>query len=901
MDLRLKSAMAVACLSMLVLPCLFVWSGGSGGRLIVYPYRDDFDQKTNWSVVQGTWRHHGGALAGSGDDARIMAGKGSWTDVNVTGRFRVVTGTVASILFRSAAVVYEESSGRVVQVDNSLISGVSISHTSLGSKTTDATAPFTFSAGVWYSFRIAMNGSRADYYINGSPVINFTNIAYATGMIGLRAQKSTCEFDDIAVRDAANEYLFTDDFSSDPDNGWDPQSGTWAFGGGACTLVTAADGNDLALCPVPAPGQSWTARTQLMWTAGTNFETGICFGYNDTGSNYMAFLSAQDNTLRIRRAENGTVTEKWASKPFPVIKNEWYTFTIVDNGSGFGFYINTALVLNKTDPAPLPGALFGLGSRSTSQERCRFEYFEVFEGELPPMPDLTVNLSALYVDPPHPNPGDTVDIRVRIDNIGTLDVPGNYTVELLSGETALEIAFPPDIAAGKSGELWFHWAANLTGNLTLTVAVDRPGSLAELDDNNNNASFQLYVNIPPLAVIGMVPADGRPFVEQSVLFNASASSDPDGSVASYLWSFGDRTFASTREVSHIYKTDGTYSVTLNVTDNDGAWTLAARSLTVRDRVPSANLSWSPVRGDITTNFTFRYQLYDPDRTLSGLRWDFGDGFNTTDQSPTHRFADDGTYNVTFTVLFNSGRDNVSFQVALTVDNIPPHASIVSAPTELRRYISGLFKATATDADDLKGPPAFLWDFGDGTNATGAEVFHGFNHSGNYRVTLTVLDEHGLNATAFALVKVPNYAPNASFAGPPPAYLNDTFRFDASFSADPDGTVQNYSWDFGDGRKGYGVVAWHKYSAPGNYTVTLTVIDDESANSSTTASVWVRELPVVPGPTPEKPAESPVAAIGILLVAVFAVVIGLLAWSRARRREPSGPPPGDEQGPGGFQL
>jgi len=895
-------AVAAVCASLMVLPCIFVSVGGSGGRLIVYPYRDDFDQLTNWSVIQGAWRHHDGLYNGSGDDAKALAGSTEWDDLNISGRFRIVTGNVAAIMFRSSAVVYEENSGRLFQIENSVTTGVSVSHTSLGSKTTDASAAFPFYRGVWYDFSLVVNGSRVDYYINGTPAINFTNVIYADGQMGLKAYKSTCHFDDIVVRDLGGTLLFADDFSKDPDSGWDALSGTWAFGGGTCTLVSGAGGKDLALCPAPAPGQSWTARTQLMWTAGTNFETGIYFNYTDSANNYLLHLSAADDTLRIRRTENGSVSEKWASKPFPVQKNEWYTFTVVNNGTGFGIYINTALLLNKTDPSPLPGTGFGLGSRSASQERCKFEFFEVFEGELPPRPDLTVNLSALYVDPPHPNPGDTVDIRVNIDNVGTLDAAGNYTVELLNGEEALEIAFPPAVAAQKSAELWFHWVANLTGNLTLTVAVDRPGSLPELDDNNNNASFQLYVNIPPTAVIAVDPPDGRPFVEQTVLFNASGSADPDGSVASCLWSFGDRTYASTVSASHVYKADGTYTVSLNVTDNDGASTVASQRISVQNRVPSATLSWTPVRGDITTNFTFRYQLYDPDRTQSGLRWDFGDGQNTTDQSPSHRFADDGTYNITFTVLYNSGRSSIPFSAVLTVENIPPSATIVSAPAELRKFQSGLFKACATDPDDLVSPLSFLWDFGDGTNASGPQAYHGFNQSGTYRVTLTVLDEHGLNATAFALVKVPNLRPNASFAAPPPAYLNETFRFDASFSADADGSIRSYIWDFGDGHSAYGVVASHNYSAAGNYTVTLRVVDDEGANSTAQASVWVRELPVAPRPPTVEEEQAPMVAIGMLLVAVFAVVIGILAWSRARRRErlPESPPE-EELGPGGFQL
>ena len=61
------------------------------------------------------------------------------------------------------------------------------------------------------------------------------------------------------------------------------------------------------------------------------------------------------------------------------------------------------------------------------------------------------------------------------------------------------------------------------------------------------------------------------------------------------------------------------------------------------------------------------------------------------------------------------------------------------------------------------------------------------------------------------------------------------HFDASESYDPDGTIVNYSWDFGDGNTAIGVTANHAYSEDGNYTVTLTVTDDDGASASLVAT------------------------------------------------------------------
>ncbi len=72
----------------------------------------------------------------------------------------------------------------------------------------------------------------------------------------------------------------------------------------------------------------------------------------------------------------------------------------------------------------------------------------------------------------------------------------------------------------------------------------------------------------------------------------------------------------------------------------------------------------------------------------------------------------------------------------------------------------------------------------------------------------------------------------------------TVTVNASLSFDPDGSIENYTWDFGDDFGAWGVTAMHEYAESGTYQITLTVTDDQGGQNSTSQSVAVT-APAVP--------------------------------------------------------
>jgi len=90
----------------------------------------------------------------------------------------------------------------------------------------------------------------------------------------------------------------------------------------------------------------------------------------------------------------------------------------------------------------------------------------------------------------------------------------------------------------------------------------------------------------------------------------------------------------------------------------------------------------------------------------------------------------------------------------------------------------------------------------------------------------------------------NQPPIASFShSPKNPIANQTIIFDASNSTDPDGTITNYEWDFGDSTTGFGKVTTHSYTKNGTYTIKLTVTDDKEATNATLKEITIGTISV----------------------------------------------------------
>jgi len=159
---------------------------------------------------------------------------------------------------------------------------------------------------------------------------------------------------------------------------------------------------------------------------------------------------------------------------------------------------------------------------------------------------------------------------------------------------------------------------------------------------------------------------------------------------------------------------------------------------------------------------------------------------------------------------------------------------------------GLMPLTVVFDGSLSSDPdgsirRYQWNFGDGTDGRGVLCEHVFTTAGTYQVSLTVTDRRGARATAWTtiVVRASNALPIAAFSvSPSPAYPQQTIRFDAGASYDPDGQIVSYHWDFGDGQTATGVLASYRYAQAGTYDVTLTIRDNDGGERTATTELSI---------------------------------------------------------------
>jgi poly(hydroxyalkanoate) depolymerase family esterase len=338
------------------------------------------------------------------------------------------------------------------------------------------------------------------------------------------------------------------------------------------------------------------------------------------------------------------------------------------------------------------------------------------------------------------------------------------------------------------------------------------------------SQFDNSLNDEPTADI--VTSDDIADVGQTVDFDGSGSSDPDGTIDSYEWDFGDGSTATGETASHAYDSTGNYDVTLTVTDDQGATGTATVTVQVCDGncPPKADIVASST--SVTTEDTVDFDAggsSDADGSIDSYEWDFqSDGtVDATGETASHTYSSTGTYTATVTVTDDDGATD-SASVEITVE-------------------SALYCGEAENETHVNNGRAY--------NSGGCYYAEG---SDEYMGSCISTDLSTLEETSTGYFEVVDSCPDGGSDGGNSAPTADvsassttvatgeTVDFDGSGSSDSDGSISSYEWDWtSDGTyDATGETASHSYSSTGEYTVTLRVTDDDGATDTATVTITV---------------------------------------------------------------
>lgn len=315
------------------------------------------------------------------------------------------------------------------------------------------------------------------------------------------------------------------------------------------------------------------------------------------------------------------------------------------------------------------------------------------------------------------------------------------------------------------------------------------------------------------------------------------STAPSGStVTGYFWDFGDGDTSTVQNPTHTYANPGNFQVILTIETNFGCTDQDTMTVTVYPQ-PVAGFTHGNTCSIYPVSFTSTSTAPSP-YSVSSYLWNFGDpasgpNNSSSQQAPSHSFADTGIYVVSLIAISDVGCTDTAFDVLTINPSSVPNFQYT--PTCYGDLVSFTNLTTPPSLDT-----AWHWNFGDGQTTILQNPAHFYAFPGNYTVTLTVTAMNGCVSYASKPVSV-SPIPVANFSVTP-ICLNTPYQF-IDQSSISSGSIVSWKWIIADFDSSTLQNPYFTFTDTGTYSVTLVVTSDIGCTKSINKSARVYPLPV----------------------------------------------------------
>ncbi len=319
--------------------------------------------------------------------------------------------------------------------------------------------------------------------------------------------------------------------------------------------------------------------------------------------------------------------------------------------------------------------------------------------------------------------------------------------------------------------------------------------------------------------------------------------DSSVNAVAWQWDLGDSTFSSISSPGHIYS-QGNFTVSLVVTDIFGCKDTVIKNNYIN--VPGPNADYSTLDTGCTQS---PIQFNNLSEEEISWNWNFGDGNNSSVESPVHSFDLPGSYFVTLEVFDSLGCQSSFTGPPMAIFQSPPFPGVVVSEKEGCMPLFILANDTISSPSDVE----FLWNFGDGSTSTDINPDHSYSTSGSFPLTMEITSlANGckvLSDTSIILVH-PLPLPECTVNPKEEDTRNPNFSFSVN-------SAVKYIWNFGDGDSSFIQSPVHIFSDTGTHKVTVAVFNEFNCSQNCSVEFNLRPyyeitVPNAFTPSPDAP-------------------------------------------------